>query len=281
MVDVVSIVIAVISFVGALSTALLTGWIGFWSDERKRLSESEKLVRKYRDPLLLAAQDLQSRLWSMADGNILASVNLQDTSQHETLVVYTAFLVGQYFSWTYILRRQAQFLCFSTDKENRDLSEILFAIQREFSKSDYEADGQPFRLWHGQQMAIGEIMTVREKDEGEFFCIGYAAFKTKWSAEPSFEKWFEQIKPAIEKIGPARDPQVPRPDKRLRRLQHLLLELTHILDPKKVISGAARFKLCEGATGCNCRTCRSRKIQKTSSKLPWWVKRASQERETV
>jgi hypothetical protein len=192
----------------------------------------------------------------MACGNILASANLEDPYRHETLVVYFAFLVGQYFSWTYILRRQAQFLCFSTDKENRELSEILFKIQKEFNKSDYPADGQPFRLWHGQQMAIGEIMTVHEKDEGEFFCMGYAAFKKEWSAEPGFKEWFEQIKLAVEEIAPARNLEVPRPDKRARRLQHLLVDLVHFLDHKKVITAAAPLKLCEGATDCSCKTCR-------------------------
>jgi hypothetical protein len=42
MVDIASIVVAVISFVGALVAAGFTAWFTYFSDERKRLSESEK-----------------------------------------------------------------------------------------------------------------------------------------------------------------------------------------------------------------------------------------------
>jgi len=67
MVDVASIIVAVISLVGALVAAGFTAWFTYFSDERKRLSESEKLIAKYRDPLLLACQDLQSRLYNITD----------------------------------------------------------------------------------------------------------------------------------------------------------------------------------------------------------------------
>src|SRR2546421_7758617 len=107
MVDVVSIVISVISFLGALLAAGITGWFTIYSDERKRLSESEKLVAKYRDPLLLAARDLQSRLFNILDNNLLGRfVNVPEESKNIGLICYTSFLVGQYFAWTYILRRK-------------------------------------------------------------------------------------------------------------------------------------------------------------------------------
>jgi len=131
MVEVVSIIIAIVSFVGALVAAGITAWVTIFSDERKRLSEAEKLVGKYRDPLLLAAQDLQSRLYNIVDQEFTRLIN-DDERAKDNVLKYTCFLVGQYLSWTHILRRESQFLRFSTDKDNRDISAVLLDIRFAF-----------------------------------------------------------------------------------------------------------------------------------------------------
>ena len=177
MVDVASIIVAVIAGVLALvSTGLQTFYIWF-SDERKRLTEAEKLVARYRDPILLASQDLQARLYNIVDLHPSVTVFL-GTDDEDDLLLYTAFLVGQYLSWTHILRIQAQFLRFSTDKQNMDLTKVLTGISQGFSTSEYNRDGLsgPFMLYRSIQMAIGERMTVKEKDGSEPFCMGYADF---------------------------------------------------------------------------------------------------------
>ena len=179
MVDVASIVIAVISGVVALIAAGITTFFTWFSDERKRLSEAEKLVAKYRDPLLLASQDLQSRLYNIADQNITGFYG-HGREREDDLLLYTAFLVGQYLSWTHILRQQAQFLRFSTDQRNKELTKVLTGIRFEFSTDKYNNEGAgPLMLWRGQQMAIGELMTVKEGSE--LYCMGYAAFRRKWA----------------------------------------------------------------------------------------------------
>jgi hypothetical protein len=185
MVDVASIVLAVVSLVGAIGAAAITGWFTFYSDYRKRLSESEKLVVKYRDPLLLAASDLQSRLFNIVDKGILNYFDAPHQRQRDILTIYTCFLVGQYFAWTNILRRQAQFLCFSTDKQNKQLADTLATISYIFATDGEYGPEQPFLLWRGQQMAIGELMTIKEDNgEGnELVCLGYAAFTKKLEDE--------------------------------------------------------------------------------------------------
>jgi hypothetical protein len=56
------------------------------------------------------------------------------------LLLYTAFLVGQYFSWTFILRRQVQFMKFSTDDKNRKLAKTFQKIIVAFSLDDDPPD---------------------------------------------------------------------------------------------------------------------------------------------
>lgn len=314
MVDVASIVIAVISLLGAILAASITSWFTYFSDERKRLSEAEKLIAKYRDPLLLAAQDLQSRLYNIADMGITKWLR-GSAEQKDNLLLYTAFLVGQYLAWTHILRRKAQFLMFSTDKHNKKLTKVLSGISYEFSTDKYNHSGVPFMLWRGQQMAIGELMTTNEDDE--LLCMGYAAFyqkwmedgmvgemgnvtgtsyptldgergeeendefgnageadegdedgKDKWSGE--FRPWFRSIIEGVTTIAISRTEEHDRlPDQRVRRLQHLLLDLIHILDEKGLRSEArytspchraaiCKCTICDGKTACPCNTCKAR-----------------------
>jgi hypothetical protein len=314
MVDVASIVISVISFIGALFAAGVTGWFTFFSDERKRLNEAEKLLARYRDPLLLASQDLQSRLYNITDKGI-TNYFPQGGEEKNNLLLYTAFLVGQYLSWTHILRLQAQFLRFSTDKQNSDLTRVMHGIDFEFSTDKYNRQGAaPLNLWRGQQMAIGELMTT---GDGELLCMGYAAFHQKWKDDTGygtmggasgmskitgtsyvpmdgedgeeekdnveegqdkgkddwsgeFRLWFRPIIEGVTTIAIAKNERHARiPDQRLRRLQHLLLDLIHILDDKGLRTEATwtspchqaaicKCSQCDGKTDCPCNTCKAR-----------------------
>lgn len=53
MVDVASIAVAVVSLITALGVAIATGVLQIYSEERTARRETERLLRKYRDPLLL------------------------------------------------------------------------------------------------------------------------------------------------------------------------------------------------------------------------------------
>jgi hypothetical protein len=183
MVDVVSIVIAVVSLLGSLVAAGFTGWISFYLDQVKRRNDAKALVHKYRDPLVLAAYDLQSRFWGFVQQGLLQYAG--DEKKKDLIYTYTAFLIGQYFSWTYILRRQAQFLRFSTDTTNKKLNAILDNITNQFSLDRHKGE-DPFMLWRGQQMAIGELMTMSEEN-GQLYCskqnVSYPLFafsETPW-----------------------------------------------------------------------------------------------------
>lgn len=165
MVDVSSIVVAILSLVGTFIIGI-AGLVYTWnSDERKRRSEAENLVAKYRDPLMIAAHDLRSRLYGLSDLGL--EFHRGDADNRDNLRTYTAFVVGQYLSWTYILRRKAQFLKFSTNKKNNDLTRILAQITDCFASGSLKTDpdGTPFTLWRAHQIAIGELMTVHDGTE--------------------------------------------------------------------------------------------------------------------
>lgn len=253
MVDIVSIIIAVVSFVGALAAAGIAGWVTIFSDKRKRLSQAEALLEKYSDPLLIAAHDLQSRLYNLADQNVSSWIDLPGSKQIN-LIQYTSFLVGQFLSWTHIIRRESQFLRFATHKDNRRLTATLGAITDTLSTDKVEPAGFPFILWHSQQQALGEVMTVKEGDQ--HFSMGYSDFHDKWTGDAEFRKWFHGLEDSITQIARKKvDKDDVVPDFRLRRLQHLLIQLIRILDPEHLHWDTEHTSLCKRPPTCKCDTC--------------------------
>jgi hypothetical protein len=198
-----------------------------------------------------------------------------DEEKKDLIYVYTAFLIGQYFSWTYILRRQAQFLRFSTEQTNKQLNNILDDITDQFSVDKEGED--PFMLWRGQQMAIGELMTP-EEEKGQLYCMGFAAFAEKYKTEARFKKWFQPIESGIGRLVESRTNGNRVATFRLRRLQHLLIDLVLLLDPERLAPKPGRPKTwkVDAAHECKCVNCPgmlvSEKVTQVSvppdSKLP-------------
>ena len=282
MVPVVAIVIAVISLVGTLLTAGVTAYLGHFTDKKKRLTEAEKLVAKYRDPLLLACQDLHSRLYNILEWNIIKFLSTNGPKR-DNLLIYTAYVVGQYFSWTHILRRQAQFFQLDTEKGSQEITKVLAKIVGLFSTDSLnDKNGSPWMVWRGDQMAIGEVMTVKE--DAEMFPMGYADFYKKWmvngkvidlsSADKmrdsnaadtnidnaAFRARFFPIIEGVLIIGEkmnakAKDNSITVPDQRLRCLQHRFVDLLGVLDPQNLRSEAEYKSRCHKADGCECLCC--------------------------
>lgn len=146
---------------------------------------------------------------------------------------------------------RAQFLRFSTDKKNKELSRIMDSITKEFSDDSPRED--VFMLWRGQQMAIGEVMTLSEG--GQLYCMGYAAFTKKCEEDQAFRGWFESIEEDIMLLDQARrNGNLDAPNK-LRRLQHLLIDLVKLLNEDMITSAGYKEPKVHGAQNCRCRSC--------------------------
>jgi hypothetical protein len=245
MVDIVSIIVAVISLIGTLLVAGFSAYFTYSTEERKARRDAERLLRKYRDPLLFAAEDLQSRLWGIFEADVL-SFHGRSAHHEDALVIYTCFVLGQFFAWTHVLRTQTQLLPFSLeeDKKLSKFTETLHSIQGTLLDNRYaKEEGTAFTLWRGHQMAIGEFMT--EGDTGpEKLCMGFHEFTKAWkagdaNAQDPLRYWFNPVVEGLDtliKKGPG------APDgNRLRRLQHLL--------HSKGISG------CGAPPCCPCTAC--------------------------
>lgn len=146
-----AIIIAIIALAGTVISVGMTTWATLHSEQRKRRSESEKVFTKYREPLLLATQDLQSRIYNITDGNLMRAYyhpNQPLDNRANDLLRYTSFLFGQFFPWVYILRSEMRFLYFITDKRNQEINELLHVISKAFAADKI---GTALMLWREHQ----------------------------------------------------------------------------------------------------------------------------------
>ena len=144
-------------------------------DERdKRLAqlEAEKIISKFRDPLMHAAYDLQSRIYNILKQRFLPTYYTGGSKrEQEYAVENTVFLLAQFLGWTELIRQEVQFLDLSSDDQTRTLRELQDSFSTQL-RSDRSEFGTGFRLFAGEQRAVGELMIDRAT--GVPRCIGFA-----------------------------------------------------------------------------------------------------------
>ncbi|HEX7292058.1 MAG TPA: hypothetical protein VF250_13110 [Conexibacter sp.] len=209
---------------GAL-LAVLAGVLKRRSDRETHIAE---LLSRYRDPLLGAAFDLQSRLYNIVRRDFLEEyLDNPDPSAHAYARDSTLWVIGQYLGWTEILRREVQFLDLGEASENRRLQARLQRVAEEFA-TDKEALTPVFRIFRAEQRAIGELMIAPADAHGRLTCLGYAEFSARVASEP-LRPWFVRLEQDLERIS-----REPYDCPRLVRLQRALVDLVDLLDPERI-----------------------------------------------
>ncbi len=185
----------------------------------ERRTEFDAIVARYRGPLLHAAFDLQSRLWNILCRGFVQTFHANGTDRQKKYVVdNTLFVIGQYFCWIEIIRREVQFL--DIGDETTDLSKLRNRIYYLWQTSNLP---RPFMVWAGEQRAIGESM-ILERQTGPD-CMGYAAFMSALQAGDI--PLLDHLRRDIELL--AADPEHGR--SRLEVIQGELVQLLELLDP--------------------------------------------------
>jgi len=218
--------LALIGIGGALLGSAVSLWGQARSVSAAARREAEAVLARYREPLVAAAFELQSRLYNILKLGFLERYLADGDEEQRTYAVEnTLYVVGQYFAWTEILRREIQFMNFSDSKQSRAVADCSRRVVERF-QDDKSSLGRAFLIWRGEQRAIGELM-IQEND-GRTECIGYGAFLAR--RDPEFRGWFVRLESALPEL--AADPDVPR--LRLVDLQHALIDLIHELDPQRL-----------------------------------------------
>jgi len=123
--------------------------------------QEEKEMSRFKEPLIKAAYDLQSRLYNILMMDLLGVYYKNGDSREKNYVLEsTLFLFAQYFCWTEIIRKEIQFINLGEDHKTKKLSDLLNKISQTFLTDEY---GKTLRIFAGEQRALGEIM-ISEKD---------------------------------------------------------------------------------------------------------------------
>lgn len=189
-----------------------------WLAQRDRRRRVKELEVRYYNSLVRAAYDLSSRLHNICEFRFLQSYRNPDEQFHAE--TSTLWLVGRYFGWVHLLRRDAHSLALGGVPRGRRLLDLLEAVERSFST---DSRGPPL-LVRAQQSALGELMSVERPtdDRSRDDCLGYASFVDSLK-EDRFRSWFE---PFLTKLRDDESSQYERVKEVLIPLEHLTVFLS-------------------------------------------------------
>jgi hypothetical protein len=229
----ISVISAVIAVLGAITTAVL----GYRVQAQLKSRERMDYMGRYRDSLLWAAFDLQSRLYNILRGfepsrrtyskGFLGAFLVEGTERQANYARRsTAFVFAEYLGWVEVFRRDLQFLDLGDSETNRRIMFLVHKISATLSATS-TSDAECFRIFRADQRALGELMIEADSKPGELRCLGYAAFCAMLAAGGAFAEWSQELVDHVELA--AREPDMAR--ERLTRLQHQLIDLIDLLDP--------------------------------------------------
>jgi hypothetical protein len=237
---VIGIATAALSLAGAVVAGLMTTWSAkrtrqyesLIEDQQRAQSKAEQaeaILSRYRDPMLQAAQTLQSRLYNIVDQAFLVYLHCGDLDLERYARDYTVYGLAEYLCWVEVIRRDLRFLDLGSEKRNRDFVGRLEVTQNAISAGKLS---KPFRLFRGEQRAIGELLMVPTGDSGSprYESLGYVQFCEKLDDDPAFAKWFGRLRNDIDLVAATKRAE----QSRLIALQNSLIDLIEFLDPQQM-----------------------------------------------
>jgi hypothetical protein len=235
----IGVVSAGVSVLGAVAAGLM----GTWSAQRTRRYErlldaqqkasdkaeqAEAVLSRYREPLLLAAENLHSRIFSIVKNKILLDyLQSSDPDLQRYGREYTVYVLAEYLCWAEIIRRDLRFLDLGTEERNRDLVRKLENVQMAMSDT---ALPRAIRLFRGEQRAIGEIMMTPSSnaDGAQSESLGYVQFCARLDEDLGFANWFLRLREGMDDVAAADGLELVQ----LIKVQHHLIDLIEFLDPQ-------------------------------------------------
>ncbi|MGH3982669.1 MAG: hypothetical protein ACRDST_08300 [Pseudonocardiaceae bacterium] len=223
----IPVLAVLISTIGAIASVLISRRAA----RVERLSAAEEVATRFREPLLDAVFNLETRIYNIVEldffGRFLGADNTD--SEKEYAVLNTLHVFAQYFCWVEILRRDSQFIDPRKERINRAMAAGIEAVRHVFADS-LDIQEKCFRLFRGEQRALGEVMLVSadmsNSDAPRWECLGYATFVRSVEDE-HMTRWFRCLREYIGEI--AENPGAR--DGRLRLIQRRLVDIIDILDP--------------------------------------------------
>jgi hypothetical protein len=224
----VAVVPVLISTTGAIVSVLISRRAA----RIERLSAAEDLATRFREPLLFAVFNLETRIYNIVHLDFFGRFLGEDStdSEREYAILNTMYVFAQFFCWVEILRREAQFVDPRNDRTNRVYAAKIEAVYDTIADS-INIQERCFRLFRGEQRALGEVMLVPAEASKPGFprwgCMTYPSFVQSLGDDEQMARWFRRLREDIDEIRK----DVAKRDQRLRLIHHRLMDIVDVLDP--------------------------------------------------
>jgi hypothetical protein len=230
------IIVALIAAAVAVFSAALTLWGQYRTTlltnqmEELRAAEQRRLAvetseARYREPLARAAYDLQSRLYNILAQDFMGRYSERGGARERAYAIdNTTFVIGQYFAWTEIIRREIQYIDLGKDEQTSRPARLQDEIYFLFQTDRFPAR---LRVFAGEQRAIGERM-IGEGPRGPV-SMGYATFLDQLNGVAN-DVLTKALRDDVEQLSGSLGDARPR----LIALQHAMIDLLAFLDPEFV-----------------------------------------------
>ncbi|KAH7393091.1 hypothetical protein BKA66DRAFT_439202 [Pyrenochaeta sp. MPI-SDFR-AT-0127] len=228
-----------------------------FKSELEHMQTVSNLTEKYSQPLLVAAYDLQQRLYDLVEYPI-SRQHLSTPEGLDDLKIFTCYLLAQYLAYTYILRTKTGYLSFSKDLKLKQMRNMMYMIDEELDRRR-DATGRNVGVWPAARILISERMIIRENEmndalDGGFGVEvkGYGQFYKEWAKE--FREPMGYFCEWIDLMLEGRVYRKPNNDAPMRCLQHLLVDLVGFLDHDRayITQGPEKLKCNKSSVDCDC-----------------------------
>jgi hypothetical protein len=217
------------------------------ADRYRQEREAERILNRYRNPLVRAADALRGRVYNVL---LTSEESWLRTSDYYRMSTFYVFCV--YFAWVEILFNNLLRLNFMTSRSNQRLTLILGAVDKTFNNNEYfyrrrKASDDTGELPKYICKALGEV-TIQRNEKGEETCLSFTEFCARYRNDKVFRGWVDNLGPFLE--APRKEYGNPSWD-RFHLIELALAALVNYLDPKhkqtREITPAITRRILDGA----------------------------------
>lgn len=216
------------AIISAIVSILLFRYKERQKNELEIKKKRKSVLDKYREFICVSAYELQGRIHNILIRKLFDYADSENNSYSNNVRLYTVYLIGQFFAWKEILRKEMHYLDFREGKEEISLLENLDSLETLFSSD--KVGGGMFMIFRGEQRAIGECMMVFHDVTSTYQCIGYSKF-IELLEDDKCKIWLSILTDNIERAISEYRKNNNFKSVRLSDIQSKLIDLLNTLDP--------------------------------------------------
>lgn len=131
-----------------------------------------------REPLLLAAKGLQSRIYNIRKKNFSSYLRNEDDHRRDVALLGTLHRFSVYWAVQEFLYSRTNLLHFESDPNTRKVVEDLGRLARTFASDSSE--GLNLIFWREEQRAVAELMVKLDRTAPLPTVMGFATFRKRY-----------------------------------------------------------------------------------------------------